>query len=140
LKSFFPGRRFTVKEFSIIPEALIWLMISRIRVSLLHSGRYLSTSVRAHPVRFSQVTEHDYLVVAKVINGLASRTPWSSTCLVKALAAHRMLAMRGIKSKIHLGVKKSDSKELEAHAWLSVDGTVIIGGENMHEYREVTSL
>lgn len=73
-----------------------------------------------------------------MVSGLASRTPWRSTCLVKALAAHKMLEKRGIKSKVHLGVKKSGNNGLEAHAWLSVDGSVIIGGENLNEFKEIS--
>lgn len=76
-------------------------------------------------------------LVANVTNGLALRTPWKSTCLVKALAASKMLSKRHIPHSIHFGMKKNDSGNYEAHAWVSAGGRVLIGGENVEEYKEV---
>lgn len=76
-------------------------------------------------------------LIASLINGLAARTPWKSTCLVKALAVHKMLKRRNIESQIHFGVKKASSVGFEAHAWLSVYGEVVIGGENLDEFVEL---
>lgn len=78
-------------------------------------------------------------IIAGVINGLVARTPWKSTCLVKALAAHKMLKRRNISSRIHFGVKKSSDNDFEAHAWLSVGDKVIIGGENLEDFVELGS-
>lgn len=75
--------------------------------------------------------------IAKVVNGLATRTPWKSTCLVKALAASKMLSKRHIPHSIHFGMKKNDSGNYEAHAWVSAGGRVLIGGENVEEFKEV---
>lgn len=76
--------------------------------------------------------------ISGVINGLSTRTPWRSTCLVKALAAHKLLEKRGISSKVHFGVKKDLKKGFEAHAWLSVAGKALIGGENLTDYNETS--
>lgn len=75
--------------------------------------------------------------IAKVVNGLSLRTPWKSTCLVKALAAHKMFSKRHIPHSVHFGMKKNESGKFEAHAWVSTGGRVVIGGENSGEYREV---
>lgn len=75
--------------------------------------------------------------LAAVINGLASRTPWKSTCLVKALAISKMFSKRHIPHSIHFGMKKDDSGKFEAHAWVTVGGRVVVGGENAGEYRKV---
>lgn len=78
----------------------------------------------------------DYLIT-NIINGLSTRTPWKSTCLVKALAASKMLSKRHIPHSIHFGMKKNDSGNYEAHAWVSASGRVLIGGENVEEFKEV---
>jgi hypothetical protein len=49
----------------------------------------------------------------------------NSTCLVRALAASRLLAQNGYKSTLHIGVKRTDGV-FEAHAWVEYDGRVII--------------
>jgi hypothetical protein len=50
----------------------------------------------------------------------------NSTCLVKALAASKLLARHGYKSTLHIGVKRTD-EVFEAHAWVEHDGRPIIG-------------
>lgn len=51
------------------------------------------------------------------------------TCLVQALAAWLMFRRRGVESRLHLGVDNSDGR-FAAHAWLEVNGTVVVGGAN----------
>lgn len=50
-----------------------------------------------------------------------------------------MLGRRGIIHKIHFGVKKKSTNNLEAHAWLSVGDNVIIGQGNLDEFAELGS-
>lgn len=78
--------------------------------------------------------------IAKIINGLSGRVPWPATCLVKVLAANKMLAKRGIPHTIHFGVKKSSDGKMEAHAWLSANNRVVIGGENLLDYKEINRI
>ena len=77
-------------------------------------------------------------LVAAVINGLANRTPWASTCLVKALAAAHMLNKREIPQKLHIGVARTPAGNFNAHAWLSVDGEIIVGGGNLEDFHEIS--
>ena len=64
-----------------------------------------------------------------------SRLVPGATCLVKALAARRLLARHGFKSELHIGVAK-EGAELRAHAWLCCGGRVISGNvANLADYR-----
>ncbi|MBN2862793.1 MAG: lasso peptide biosynthesis B2 protein [Bacteroidales bacterium] len=139
MNTFFPRSRLTARELFLIPEALTRLIIARISVSLFPAKHYMPGATTRLNSNSPPVSKAIYLTISLVINGLASRTPWHSTCLVKALAAHKMLEKRGIISTVHLGVKKSTNNDLEAHAWLSVDGSVIIGGENLDDFREISN-
>jgi hypothetical protein len=56
---------------------------------------------------------------------LVARLMPNSTCLVRALAASRLLAQNGYKSTLHIGVKRTNDV-LEAHAWVEYDGRAII--------------
>jgi len=80
--------------------------------------------------RFLEVSK----LIASIVNGLALRTPWRSTCLVKALAAHKMLSRRHVPHSIHFGVNIDPALGMKAHAWLSVGNGIIIGGENAGEF------
>lgn len=60
---------------------------------------------------------------------MASRVVPGSTCLRQALAAQVLLGRAGQASQVRIGVARGDLGELEAHAWLEVNGQVVIGGE-----------
>jgi hypothetical protein len=49
-----------------------------------------------------------------------------STCLVRALAAQRLLARHGYPSTLHLGVARAPNG-LDAHAWLECQGAILLG-------------
>jgi hypothetical protein len=60
--------------------------------------------------------------------GAADRLVPRTTCLVRALAAHALLARHGHASQLRLGVAGGAGRRFEAHAWLERDGRVLIGG------------
>jgi len=62
----------------------------------------------------------------------ASKTPWESKCLVRALTAQKLLKKKKIESTMYLGVKKEEGK-MVAHAWLRV-GTLYVTGGNGEGY------
>lgn len=132
-------RRLTNFELKLLPEALFHLFFFRIQVSFQPSKQYLPRNAGQSGF-LSEEKKSQSNSVAKIINGLSVRVPWSATCLVKVLAADKMLKKRGIPHTIHFGVKKSPAGEMEAHAWLSVNNRVVIGGENLVDYKEINRI
>lgn len=63
------------------------------------------------------------------IDTAARHVPWRADCMIRSLAAARWLARHGYAPRFHLGVLKSDAEEIRAHAWLTLDGRVIVGGD-----------
>jgi hypothetical protein len=55
------------------------------------------------------------------------RMPFTSTCLVEALAAEAMLRRRGFEPTLVLGVARPAETRLSAHAWVEVQGEVVVG-------------
>src|SRR5437016_10365838 len=47
----------------------------------------------------------------------AAKLPWTSSCLVRAMAARHLLHRRGLPCTLYLGVNR-DQPPLRAHAWL----------------------
>ena len=60
-------------------------------------------------------------------------SPWKNRCLVSSLAGRCMLSRRKIISRIFIGVAKSDTGSLVAHAWLNAGNFEIIAKNG--EYR-----
>jgi hypothetical protein len=56
----------------------------------------------------------------------AGRFVINSTCLIRALAAKKMLSNNGIESDLWIGIDKSSS--FAAHAWIEHGGRVVLGG------------
>jgi hypothetical protein len=66
---------------------------------------------------------------------LASRHVPSATCLTQALAAYLMLSKNGQPASLYLGVSKTTSGTFEAHAWVELEGRILIGNlENFTKY------
>lgn len=59
--------------------------------------------------------------------GVAAGLVPGSTCLVQALAAKAMLERKGFPARVRIGVRGSEGSGLDAHAWLVLNGRVILG-------------
>lgn len=79
------------------------------------------------------------LLIARSVIAVSRRVPWESKCLVQASAARIMLNRRNIPNELFLGVPKSGLKsDKPPHAWLVVDGQVLLGGGNLDDYVTVS--
>jgi hypothetical protein len=62
---------------------------------------------------------------------------WESKCLVKAIAALKMLERRKIESTLYLGTGKNPKGEFAAHAWLRSGPFFVTGANGMEKYTVV---
>jgi predicted ATPase len=63
--------------------------------------------------------------------------PWTSRCLVRALAAKWMLRRRQIPSTFYLGVATSERQSFEAHAWVRCGTFILTGGPGHLRHRVI---
>lgn len=87
----------------------------------------------ASPIGEEPSTDPLVRAVTVALVRAARRLPWSSTCLVRALAGRSMLRRRGISSVLHLGVSTRNGR-LTAHAWLTVGNATVIGGNEAPDF------
>ncbi len=76
-------------------------------------------------------------IISRLVNRVASRTPWHSKCFVRALTAQRMLYAAGLFSTLYLGVGKDENNKMIAHAWLRCGQYYITGGDGK-DYTQVS--
>jgi hypothetical protein len=75
------------------------------------------------------------LHISQAVNLMSKYTVWESMCLVKAIAAMKMLERRKIDSTIYFGTAKDDETgKLIAHAWLRSGPFFITGSEGMERF------
>jgi hypothetical protein len=80
----------------------------------------------------------DGAVVQDVVTAVerwSTLAPRQATCLVRAVAGHRMLARRGVTSAVVLGVRTDAQAALAAHGWLRVGEHVVIGARERPGHR-----
>lgn len=120
--------------------------------AFLHLGRarYLKSISfsKVAPTLGEQMKESSYELIAadneilanvsRAINIMSRYTIWESQCLVKAMAAMKMLEKREIDSTLYLGTAKDENGELIAHAWLRSGPFYITGAEVMDRFTVVS--
>jgi Transglutaminase-like superfamily len=98
----------------------LWLLPFRVmREVLAKSGR----EQFAFPVGESGVADRIAWAVS-----VTSRYVPAATCLTQAIATKFLLGRCGCQATVRIGVARSDSGRLQAHAWVESNGKVVIGG------------
>lgn len=76
----------------------------------------------------AHVREIDLPRLSWAISAAATRVPWRSDCLIQVMAADRWLMRHGVLGDFYIGVAKTESGDITAHAWLRCGNSVITGG------------
>jgi hypothetical protein len=75
--------------------------------------------------------------ISIAIYRMSRHTFWESKCLVRAIAAMKMLQRRRIESTLYLGTTKDADGGMIAHAWLRSGTFYITGAKEMRKYTVV---
>lgn len=102
----------------LLVRALVSLALARVELAVLPFSL-----LRKRP-RICPKKGVDALRVAWAVEA-GSRFVPGATCLVKALAAQRLLAAYGHPSAVRIGVSRSG--DFQAHAWVEYNGAVLVG-------------
>jgi hypothetical protein len=136
-------RRLAPSDRQMTREALQALISIRARLAAMSWQRF-SRSL-GMPVTGEVMSEWDRewettTAVVRAIERWHRLSPQSSTCLVRALAAQRMLAARRIPCTLVLGVRQeSGGQEITAHAWVRVGAEIVVGRHEAPDYAPVAS-
>ncbi len=78
--------------------------------------------------------------LSRLIIGASRLIPFT-TCLSQTLAGKILFAENGYDTELHIGVNNDTSVGFEAHAWLSLDGSIILGHlPDLNRYKEFPQL
>ncbi|PPA69467.1 stage V sporulation protein S [Jeotgalibacillus proteolyticus] len=76
--------------------------------------------------------------ISQAIHLASKYTFFESQCLVKAIAAMKMLEKRKIESTLYLGTARDEDGQLIAHAWIRSGPFYITGSEGMERFTVVS--
>jgi hypothetical protein len=77
--------------------------------------------------------------VGWAVRAIGRRVPHAS-CLTQALATQILLARRGLSSQLRIGVARDAETGFAAHAWVDIDGDVLVGGAGAERYHVLPDL
>ena len=125
------------KYFSLSSQVRILLSQAFLLLGFIHVGlwlfpfRYLDLFVKwaiANSVNQKQLSAVTEETIIWAIETATSYLPGQPKCLARALATKVLLHRYGYTCDLRIGVTKSSSLGLTAHAWIERDGHVLIGG------------
>ena len=124
-------RRFFFHSFAdkiLLVKATIIVVLVRLGLKLL---RYQTlTTILDKTSKAKTPTQQDDAFIDRVVWAVSAASkfvPVDASCLTQALAAKAILDRRGIRGALRFGVVKDPEGELLGHAWLEIDGRVVIG-------------
>ena len=109
---------------ALLGSAVFRLAIASAGLRLL-SFRRMQAFVNARTARQQRERRYSPEEMAQALER-GSRFVPGSTCLVQALAGQWLLQHEGYAPQLRIGVSKAEG--FAAHAWLELDGNVVLGG------------
>jgi hypothetical protein len=136
LKIFFS---LTLETKLLLLEAFIFLAWGSIlkKIPFRKITPFLGESMEETPFSRENIDVKVLKKVSQSIQLMSRYTLWESKCLVKAIAAMKMLDRRKIESTLYLGTGKDESGKLAAHAWLRSGPFYVTGADGMERYTVV---
>jgi hypothetical protein len=107
-------------------EAAVLLAGASLAIRFLPFRRLTRLMGRVEPG--SSEPRTDPAIIRVAIKRAAFRLPWKIVCFQEGLAAHWMLRRRGVRSRLHYGIRPAGDR-LSAHVWVEAHGQVVIGEE-----------
>lgn len=120
-------------------EAYFYLALARVLKLLPFAKVAPSLGEHMRETPYTSTMEQDLIhrKVSKAVHAMSRITWWESQCMVKAVAAMKMLQRRGIASTLYLGSGRDETGKMIAHAWLRSGSYYVTGNERLERYAVV---
>ena len=116
---------------------LIWIIrISLWLFSFNSLNKWLACYLGSYNLDNQQA---DWVAIDNIVKSVrvCSRYVLYASCLTQALATRTLLQMKGQRSYLKIGVKKNENEKFAAHAWVEIEGRIIIGKHPYHHFYRV---
>jgi len=126
------------KDRRLLLQSVLLLPVIHIALLLLGYHRLRGVMEKLIPLQpiDATISETEILgrarEIARIVSIAAQHGLYKGTCLRRSLLAWWFLRREGIQSEICFGVRMID-RQLEAHAWVERNGTVINDSAKVHE-------
>lgn len=123
----------------LMMESFLYLAWARILVALPFSRIVPTLGTWMEETSQAPSLENTILIkqISIALHRMSRHTLWDSKCLVRAIAAMKMLERRKIDSTLYLGTARDANKAMVAHAWLRSGIYYVTGAEEMRKFTVV---
>ena len=129
--------RLTSADQWLLVRAALWLGVARTLLATM-SFDQLSKHLAVEPGKTVIQPDREYVDrVGYAVRAAAGAVPWRADCFPQTIAARMLLKRKGYSSTIHLGVEKAGGGNIAGHAWITCEGRVVTGGEELDRYTEM---
>jgi hypothetical protein len=129
--------RLSPLEWRYLVIALKELFLARIRHAVRPAEDILRDLQAGQPRSPTGGTEEiDLARLSWALGAAATRVPWRSDCLLRAMAAERWLRRHRREPEFFLGTTKLETGQFEAHAWLRCGDVMVTAGRS-EEFAEL---
>lgn len=113
----------------LITSALLLVAIqSGLKFLPFHTVQRLLTRISQSASSRQAADRRSIRQVVWAVDTVSQRLPRISTCLTRGLVAQALLCRCGHPARLRIGVAHSDARQLQAHAWVEIDDTIVLGG------------
>lgn len=118
------------REKSVLVWSFILVVFFRVGLWVLPYG-WSKQWTAGERTRVGQVPDREIaLEIVRSVTTASGYIPYAS-CLTQALAARTLLRRYGQAADLKIGVARENGK-FEAHAWLEIDGQIVLGKQRGH--------
>lgn len=124
--------RLAPDELAELASATVALLAARITLARSSTATLVSKLKRGAPPDAGDADPALATRLARLewaIDTAARNLPWRTDCIVRVIAADRMLRRRGLVPEFYLGATRRADGSFAAHAWLRCRGIPVAGGD-----------
>ncbi|MGG1399950.1 lasso peptide biosynthesis B2 protein [Bacillus salipaludis] len=125
----FQSKKLLIEAYILLAWGRVLKALPFRKISPLLGSKMIETSFEIEAANIKKVKQ-----ISHAIHIMSSYTTWESMCLVKAIAAMKMLERRKIDCTLYLGTAKDENGGMIAHAWLRSGPFYITGAEEMKKF------
>ena len=110
-------------------QAYIIMCLVRSGLLLLPFNRLQDLILKSKKLTWLAIAKSEVTVnaIARSVNRSGKYSPGKPMCLARALTTAVLMNIYGLPYQINIGVAKGESGKIEAHAWVTWEGKVMVG-------------
>lgn len=122
----------------------MFMLLTLVRLGLLLTSfknlHKLLSKISHHPHKF-EIQQSIYLEDIVWALDISTRyMPGGAKCLARALTSSVFMSRYGYTPQFRIGVAKDENKDFKAHAWVEIEGKVIVGNlPDLLDYKPMLS-